>query len=426
MEGLFETHPDLDERDRAFINNLVQGVLRWRLRLDWIIGQFIDIPLRKLNNRILDILRLAVYQVFFLDRVPDSAAVNEAVTQAKADPRTRHFVSFVNGVLRNLCRNKDSVSLPERGGGISRYLSVHHSYPEWLVEKWVAELGVDSAERLLEAQNRISDLNIRTNTLKTDRDGLLTLLSDLGVNALPAAYAPDGVVLKGFSGRIDRLRPFRDGLFQVQDQAAQIVSCLLAPKPGDEVLDMCAGLGGKSTHLAELMKGKGRVIALDSDPRRLSGLGENSRRLGISCINPLLADASNSLSSLLKRRFRHILIDAPCSGLGVLSRHPDGKWRHTGADIARISALQKTILREAASVLESGGRMLYVTCSISREENEGVVDDLLQGHADISLIDLKKDAPDWCLDLIDHRGLLKTLPHVHQMDGFFAALLTRR
>jgi 16S rRNA (cytosine967-C5)-methyltransferase len=414
-----------DERDRAFINSLVQGVLRRRSRLDWIIEQFSAIPLKRIDEEILNILRIACFQIFFMDKVPESAAVNEAVNLARAGKRPRHVIAFVNGVLRTICRSRDKIKFPDRERSPAQYLSVFYSYPMWLAEKWVRELGMDVTEALFSEQNSVPDINIRTNTLRISRDALMESLVRDGINARPLTRSPQGIVLEGFRGRVDTLAAFRDGLFQVQDQAAQIAAHLLSVKPGDTVLDICAGLGGKSSHLVELMGGKGQVIGLDNNKGRLARLVENARRLGMDNILPLEADASSPLSSLFQNRFNRVLLDAPCSGLGVISRHPDIKWNRRAEDIEALAAMQKTFLNSAASVVEKRGELLYVVCTISREENEEVVRDFLQSNRDMSLADLKEHAPGWCLDLIDDRGFYRTWPHKHHMDGFFAALFRK-
>lgn len=425
LDDLFRAKPDLNDRDRAFINQLVQGVLRWKIRLDWIIEQAADFPLKKLNPRILNILRLAVFQIFFLDRVPESAAVNEAVKQSKRG-HGRHVVSSVNGILRSVCRQKDRIGFPSRDQGVGRYLSLSYSYPEWLVQKWLDEWGTETTEALLSAGNRVPALVIRTNILKLDRVELLSRLEEEGVKGEPTPYSPAGIRLEGFRGRPDSLRSFQEGLFQVQDEAAQTAAHLLLPQRGETVLDVCAGFGGKTTHLAELMGGTGRVVALDINRKRLISLCTASARLDIHPISPVVGDAARSLSSLFKRSFNKIMVDAPCSGLGVISRRPDIKWNKSREDVTRLAGLQKEILDGAASLLRKGGRMLYVTCTMSREENEGVVEALLNEHEDLSLLDLREEAPTWSRELIDEQGFLRTFPHRHRMDGFFAALFTRK
>ena len=426
LNDLFRCHPYMDNRDRAFISQLIQGVVRWKLRLDWIIGQFSIVPPEKIELHVLNILRLSLYQILFLERIPDSAAVNEAVNQVKGIKNAPHLISFVNAILRNICRRRNEIRFPHRTDERLDYLSVYHSYPDWLLKKWINELGDESTEKLITVQNRFPGLIIRTNTLKLSRNELLKHLSIEGIKAIPLSYAPQGIYLTNFRGRIDASPSFKKGLFQVQYEAAQIVSHILNPKPKESILDICAGFGGKSTHLAEITSGEGDISALDINRNRLVSLLNNTRRLGIVNVKPLVADASRSLSAIFRCKFDKIMVDSPCSGLGVISRHPDVKWNRNQDDIKRLARLQNTILKNAASVLKEGGRMLYVTCTISKEENEDVVKEFLVRNECMSLENLNYHMPEWGRDLVSEEGFFRTLPHVHKMDGFFAALFSKR
>ena len=416
---------DLTQRDRAFLNHLVQGVLRWRLRLDWIIKQNSHFPLRKIDLPILNLLRVALYQIFFMDRVPDSAAVNEAVSQAKRIG-PRYVVSFVNGLLRNVCRNKEKLHMPDREKDPDLFRSVFYSYPLWLVKMWDRDRGAELTDRLLSAGNELPRITLRVNTLKTDRNTLLARLAEESVQCSPSAYSPDGILAKDLRGKIDRLESFKDGLFQVQDEAAQVCTYLLDPRPGERVLDVCAGFGGKASHLAERMGDRGVIAALDISFRRLVNLRDNAARLSIRSIHPAVGDGSTDLTSLFKGEWDRVLVDAPCSGLGVISRHPDIKWNRKEEDLKRLSHLQGAILNQAFPLLRKGGTLLYVTCTLSREENEGVAKSLLRDHADARLVDLRRNAPSWCMDLIDENGFFRTFPHLHKMDGFFGALFEKK
>ncbi len=424
LEHVFKRDKDLTKRDRAFVLNIVQGVLRWRLRFDWIIKASVKFPFHKIEPSVLNILRIALYQIYFMDRVPESAAVNEAVKQVKASGK-RSAAGFVNGILRNICRNKFQLIFPDKEKDPIKYLSVFYSYPEWLIEKWIREIGIDSTERLLDVGNRIPDLFIRTNTLKVDRSGLIGHLEKEGVKAYASKSCPDGIKIEGLKGQVIQLEAFRNGLFQVQSEAAQICSHLLNPQSGESVLDLCAGLGGKSTHIAELMGGRGGVLSLDISHDRLVMLLENSLRLGIDCIQPVVADAVSAFPLSIRGVFDKIFVDAPCSGLGNLSRHPDGKWSRDEGDIKRLSVLQMRIINGAVPLLNAGGKLLYVTCTISRDENEGVVNEFLSKNKSMILEDLNDHAPEWTLKFINEKGYFNSLPHVHGMDGFFAALFRK-
>ena len=425
LEGAFKRHPHVTIRDRAFTYSLVQGVFRWRIRFDWIIKQAVQFPFRKIEPCVLNVLRIALFQIYFMDRVPQSAAVNEAVKQAKMVSKG-HAAGFVNGILRQICRQREKIVFPDKESEPVQYLSVSYSYPPWLVKKWVKELGIGPAECLMEAGNRIPDLVIRANRLKIERNGLIDLLEKDGLSARPTDYSPDGIKVGGLKGRIIRLKAFRKGLFQVQSEAAQLCSHLLNPVAEESVLDLCAGLGGKSTHLAELMGGKGGIVSLDINHGRLVKLLGSSSRLGIDCIHAFVADVGTNLSWLKYRSFDKILVDGPCSGLGVISRHPDGKWSRDENDIKRLSILQKNIMNEAVPLLKTGGKLLYVTCTISNEENEGVVNTFLKTNKGMCLKNLKEDAQEGALAFIDDQGFFRTLPHVHGMDGFFAAMFRKQ
>ncbi|NLD37511.1 MAG: 16S rRNA (cytosine(967)-C(5))-methyltransferase RsmB [Desulfatiglans sp.] len=425
LEDIFTKNPGFDERDRGFISNLIQGVIRYRLRLDYIIGGFSKTPVKKIDITVLNILRLAIYQIYFMDRVPESAAVDRAVEQAKALKGQQHVVPFVNGILRNICRNKDGVKFPDRKKTTVKYLSSFYSFPLWHAQRCLDEFGLTQTEELFEAQNRFPSVNIRVDRVKTTADELVKALKDESIDAVHAEYVPDCLILENFSGRIERLSSFIKGLFQVQDQAAQAVSWLLDVKPGQTILDVCAGLGGKSSHLMELMGGKGSVTALDTDKRRLEMLHENARRLGLKNIKSVVADASEPFPDNLKGAFDRVLIDAPCSGLGTIGRHPDIKWNRSEIDIKRISRIQRKILENSFEAVKPGGLILYVVCTYTREENRTVIDNFLQKNSGASLVDMNNNAPLWARNLIDNDGFFRSYPHTHKMDGFFAALIKK-
>jgi 16S rRNA (cytosine967-C5)-methyltransferase len=424
LDDLFIKNEDLKGRDRAFVSHLVLGVLRWQGRLDWVIDQKTAFSIKKISPTIRNILRLALYQIFFMDRVPDSAAVNEAVKQAKTS-RSRQGVSFVNGLLRSVCRDKEGLPLPDREEALPHHLAVRYAYPEWLVNKWLKEWGQPFTEKLLDAGNTHPILTLRTNTLRTNRHALMTTFRDEGLDPKATLFSPEGIVLQGFRGRPDRIESFRDGLFQVQGEAAQLTAHILSPAPNDRVLDLCAGLGGKTTHLAALMGNQGRIVAMDINLKKLEKLRSNTFRLGIRTIQTVLGNSASPYPMPLRTSFDKILLDAPCSGLGVLSKHPDGKWNRNEADIERLSRLQESLVTNAAPLLKKGGHLLYETCKIYRPENEGVVDKVLSTCSNLSLLDIKKHLPHWGRNLSDNAGFLRTFPHIHGMEGFFAALFEK-
>lgn len=411
--------------DRAFVSHLVLGVWRWRGRLDWMLGRVSSRPLRSVSPIVLNILRLALYQVLYMDRVPDSAAVNEAVEQAKARGLGR-AAGFVNGLLRNLCRTHGEIPFPDPEADPVRFLAATHAYPEWLAARWLERFGFEETGALLAAQNRVPGLDIRVNRLKGAPEALISALAGEGVKAVPVEGVPGALSLEGLRGRVDRLRAFQEGLFQVQDRGAQVAGHLLAPLPGERILDLCSGYGGKATHLAELTGDRARVTSLDIHHRRLVELRRTLNRLGLLQVDPVRADGARGLDRLFRTTFDAVLVDAPCSGLGVLRRHPDGKWNRSESDFPRLAALQEALVLQGAQRLRPGGRLLFVTCTVTREENEGVVEAVLEEDPELSLARLDEGAPPWARRFVDARGFFRTLPHIHDADGFFGALLVKR
>jgi 16S rRNA (cytosine967-C5)-methyltransferase len=425
LEDAFRLDPELDSRDKAFAVHLVQGVLRWRARLDWLIASYAAFPFKRIEPDVLTILRIALYQMVFMDRVPASAAVNEAVKQVSSSRRP-HLNRFVNGILREISRRGGRCDFPSKKKDPVAHLSIRYSYPEWLVRKWIAEVGWESVEALLDAGNRISPMVLRVSSRRADREHLAAMLSSEGIRVSNTAFSPDGLVVEEMRGPVGEVKAFREGFFTVQGEAAQVASRLLAPSPGNDVLDLCAGLGGKTTHLAELAADTGVVIAVDRNKQRVMELARAARRMGLGSIHAVAGDVLENRGRWLRGNFDRIMLDAPCSALGTISRHPDVKWSHREGDIRRLSKLQASLLDCAVDLLRPGGRMLYATCTISRDENEGVVEACAGKHRSIFIEDLRKTAPGWAMPLLDEHGFLRCLPHVHHTEGFFAAMLVKK
>ena len=406
-----------DQRDSSFILELVNGVLRHRRHLDWILDQFSPQPLSRTDVRTRNILRLGAYQMLFLDRVPVSAAVNTAVELAKTHGGKN---GYVNGLLRNLDRQRSTIVEPPSKDIVKR-LSILHSHPAWLVRRWVARFGAERTEALLRENNLPSPLVIRTNTLRTTRDKLRASLESEGAAASETAYSASGLRVHSSPG-IRSLTAYQKGWFMVQDEAAQLIGILTAPRPGEAVLDVGAAPGGKATHLAELMGNIGTIAALEIDPGRIGKIRENCERLGTSIIKPVMGDAT----AYRKGTYDRILIDAPCSGLGVLRRHPDGRW-HKGEDTIRERAdLQRRILSNCAGLLKPGGVLVYATCTTEPEENEAVIDDFIARSPEFFLDDPRPHLPAPAVRLVDGRGFFRTFPEESALDGFFGARLVKK
>lgn len=404
--------------DRGFLTELVYGVLRRRGTLDHLLSQFAGRPVERLDMPLLVLLRLGLYQIRFLDRVPPSAAVNETVKLSKeAVPRAS---GLVNAVLRRACRGPEEVSWPDTNADPARFIAARHSHPRWLAERWIAELGRDEAEELAEAMSRPAPFTVRTNLLKTTREALADRLAQEGVASLPGRWSSAALHLES-PGSLMRIPSFREGLFTVQDEASQLVALLLDPRPGERVLDACAAPGGKATYLAELMENKGTVLACDVAGKKLRLVEEGAQRLGISIIETKEMDAAAGPELPL---FDRILTDAPCSGLGVLRRNPEGKWWKTAEDVERLAAAQRRIVESLAERLRKGGVLVYATCSTSRSENEDVIDYFLSRHPEFVIEDVRMILAG-SEDFATPEGYFRSWPHRHGMDGFFAVRLKK-
>jgi len=413
----------LEARDRALAQELIYGVLRHRSRLDWRLDQVASKPMAKLPAHIRTVLRLGAYQLLCLHKIPPSAAVNESVSLVKTG-RTApgYWTGFVNAVLRALIRT----DIPEEpADGPVPSLSIRHSCPPWLTERWIARFGTERAAALCEATTTVPPLTIRANTLRISRDVLQAGLAELGYQARSTAVSPVGLVLEK-CGSIEEIPLFHEGLFYVEDEAAQLIPLLLDPQPGELVLDACAAPGGKTTHLAARMENQGEIIALDRSAARLKFVGENCRRLGITIVHPIRADATAPFSSTARdRHFDRILVDAPCSGLGVLRRHPEAKWRKEAASLARHPAIQRQTLDQVSRLLRPGGVLVYSTCSSEPEENEQVIDQFCREHQDFHRESIAPWLPPSGSSFVTIQGDLSTMSNDQSMDLFFAARLRK-
>ena len=412
------------QRDRALLQTLVFGVLRWRGRIDFVIETFSRTPLTKIQPDILNVLRMALFQVMFLDRIPVSAAVNTAVELAK--PLAPDWVvRFVNAVLRKAAAGYEKVPFPVLAQNPVAALASSKSFPPWLIRHWLHRFGPDETAALCDAVNTIPPVTLRVNTLKVQREVLLRTLTDEGGTALAAPLAPHALLLRHPQKPIEEFQAFQRGWFQVQDEAAQLVTILLDPQPGERILDACAGLGGKTGHIAQLMQNRGVVVALDVNAAKLKVLTAEMARLGISIVRSSSADLSRGRLSDNHGPYDRILLDAPCSGLGVLRRNPDAKWSVEETALGGFSRRQVEFLNRLAVRVKPGGILVYAVCSSEPEEGEAVVDAFMKNHPDYRL----ENAADFLPRLVDNPltcdGFLKTYPHRHGSDGFFSARFRR-
>ncbi|GFO68758.1 ribosomal RNA small subunit methyltransferase B [Geomonas limicola] len=407
--------------DRGLLTELVYGVLRRQATLDHIVGQFSKQRPEKLELYVRLLLRLGIYQAFFLDRVPVSAAVNETVNLAKElAPRA---AGFINAVLRSADRGRDGIRYPDPAEQPVQYLAARYSHPQWLVAQWLEQLGLEDAEALATAMAEPPPFTIRANTLRIGRDGLLERLGRDGIGGTPTTWSPDGIRLN-HSGAVTRLAPFAEGLFTVQDESSQLAPLFLTPRKGERVLDACAAPGGKTTQIAQLMENAGEIYACDVNQRKLRMIRETCDRLGIDIVRTFTMDASTPSNAIREVKFDRILVDAPCSGLGVIRRNPEGKWWKQPGDLQQLAVTQFAILENLAEYLKVGGTLLYATCSTSVMENEAVVDRFLVRHPEFEAEDLRPLFPQFA-SLFTERGYFRSWPHRDGMDGFFAARLKK-
>lgn len=425
----------MDGRDRAFAMELVYGVLRRQETIDWRLEPALKKPLPRLPLMVQMLLRMGMYQLVYMDRVPASAAVNESVNLAKANKAQlgRDWSGLVNAVLRTVMRLPER-PLPELQPDPAVALSIRYAVPQWLCTRWVEQMGVERAEAACQTVSAVPALTLRVNRQRVTRDAFLEQLIGAGIAARPTTVSPAGVILE--EGRaVTTIPGFQEGLFYVEDEAAQLVPLLLDPQPDERILDVCAAPGGKATHLAELMSNRGQIVAMDRHAGRLQVLKENCQRLGVTIIAPVVGDA-RELGTVVARQktdpqipspgvFDRILVDAPCSGIGVLRRHPDAKGKKDVGMFARHQTLQAEILKQASSVLRPGGVLVYSTCSTEPEETEEVIARFSRDHSEY----VRESIVPWlhasAVPFVTAQGSLCTMGNTLGMDGFYAVRLRK-
>jgi len=405
----------LDPRDASLCTEIVYGTLRWRRHLDWRLAPHLNRPLAKLDPWVRALLRLTLYQLVFLDRVPRWAAVDEAVSVARLKSRVPGPAEFVNAVLRSFTR---AAAPPPPPADPIEAASVRWSFPDWMAARWIARYGPDEAERLMAALNERPPVTIRANSLRISREDLAARLRDEELAETdPTALAPEGLTVR--RGGVGRWAAFASGWCSIQDEASMLIARLLDPQPGEMVADTCAAPGTKTTHMAQLMGNRGRIVAMDPNAARLRLLAQAATRLGVSIVEAHTGGVA-AVSGRWKNRCDRVLVDAPCSNLGVLRRNPDVKWKREEADLGRLAEKQQSVLTAGAALAKPGGRLVYATCSLEPEENDDVVRSFLAAHPD-----WRVDAPADFPVAPDAGGVIRCLPHVHGTDGFTAVRLIR-
>jgi 16S rRNA (cytosine967-C5)-methyltransferase len=409
-------------KDENLVREIVYGVIENLTYIDYIISKLSAKKMEKIHPKILDILRMGVYQIAFTDKIPDRAAVNESVNLAKKYVHSG-AAGFVNGILRNFSRKKDEVMKIDCGDRLE-FLSIKYSHPKWMIERWIKAYGEDFAEKLLEANNSKPKLNLRVNNLKTDKDTLKRVLTNYGYEVYDTKYARDGIVVEN-PVRITDIDEFKQGHFTIQDESSMLVAQIANPKEDSIILDLCSAPGGKATHLAQIMNNKGRIICCDIYKHKLELIKENANRLGINIIETKLQDAQ-VLDENMVGIFDICIVDVPCSGLGIIRRRPEIKWNRKEEDIDDLVEIQKNILNNASKYVKPGGLIIYSTCTIEDSENLSRVNEFLSKNKEFKLSSFDQ------LIYYDEnmktskQGYVQMFPNIHGTDGFFIARIKKK
>lgn len=425
LTELLRQYPHMDQRERAFCTELVYGVIRHLLKLDYILGRLLSRPLKSLKLPVKNVLRIALYQLIYLPEIPERAVIHSAVEQIKKS-KYSGLAGLVNGVLRNYIRNQGEIPFPDPQADRISYLALEYSTPEWLIRRWIDQFGKDKTEQIVKAGNERAPFSVRVNRHRAEVSRVRNGLTDLGYQVEPGAILPEALVLKESPLPIENSAYFKDGQLIVQDESSMLVAHLVDPQPGETVIDLCAAPGGKSTHLAELMNDRGHIYSIDDHPHKINLIQENAERMQLKSIHPCLGDARDftlPASGLADR----VLVDAPCSGTGVLRRRVDAKYRKKPEDIKELAVLQRQILERAVQLVKPGGCLVYSTCTLEREEDEAQVEWLLNQFPEYHIEDYRQFLPDRLQVFLDEPDRLwaKVLPNSQGGDGFFMCRFRR-
>ncbi|TCO78981.1 16S rRNA (cytosine(967)-C(5))-methyltransferase RsmB [Marinisporobacter balticus] len=405
--------------DRRLITELVYGVLENKIYLDFMIGKLSKIKMKKIDPKVLNILRMGLYQLIYLDKIPSFAAVNESVKLVKKIDFKAS--GFVNGILRNFIRDRENIKVPTLSENQVMHLCITYSHPKWMVESWLKEFGQDFTIALLKANNETPKLSVRMNTLKTTKKELVEKLIRQGIDVFEDTYVEEAIHI-GNLKNIAEMEIYKEGFFQIQDESSMLVAHVLDPKPGEFVIDVCAAPGGKTTHIAQLMKNKGKILARDIYEHKLKLINDNAKRLGIEIIKTEVFNAKETDENLYGQADK-VLVDAPCSGLGIIRRKPELKYNKKPEDTKQLAKLQLDILNNASNYVKKDGILVYSTCTIESQENIDVIKKFINSHEDFEIRDINDYLP------INFRGeqkILQLYPNIHGTDGFFICKLKKK
>ncbi len=410
-------HSQLSSVDKALLFEIVHGVIRQLGYLDWILTGFYKGMYVKCIPNVKNAMRVGLYQILFLDKIPTYAAINESVEFVKKI-QGKKSADLTNAVLRNIIRNKENIRFPDRNENLIQFLSAFYSHPIWLVKRWLKQYGEEFTESLLQANNAKPSISLRVNKIKTNKPELKKLLKQVEIKFHESKYFDEYLHLQNLSN-IQDWAYFKKGYLTIQDESTAFSVKFLDPQPGERVLDMCAAPGGKTSFLADLMKNKGEIVALDLYDGRLEMLRQNMKRLGVNIVKTVAVDLMDFNDN---DKFDKILADVPCSGLGTLTKKPDIKWKRYLGELKKLNDLQLRILQKAATLVRKNGYIVYSTCSIDKDENWNIVNKFLQKHDNFELINASSRFSE---NLIDENNCVQTFPNVHKIDGAFAAKLKK-
>jgi 16S rRNA (cytosine967-C5)-methyltransferase len=411
---------NLDSKYHSLYRKSVLGVIENLMFIDYAIDMFSKTKTRKMEDEVLSVLRLAVYQMMFLEYSYENAVVNESVQHMK-DKGNLGASKFVNAVLRNILRNREKINDSLENLPYLEMISIKYSYPKWLVEKWTYQFGKEEIESVLKANNSEAPLEIRVNTLKISADELMDILNKKGIKTERCRYADKGIILKNPSD-LGSLDEYKRGLFSIQSESSMLAGQVLNPREGSFIIDLCAAPGGKSLNAAEAMKNTGRIISRDIYEGKLKLIEKEAHRLGINNITAEVSDAVK-LDETLIGKADFCIVDVPCTGLGIIRRKPEIKYNKLEKDIFEIQKMQYKILENASKYLKNGGELVYSTCTTNREENIDIIIEFLKNNPCYAMTDISEETKNF--SGTGREGYIEIYPHVNGMDGFFIAKIKR-
>lgn len=408
-----------DKRDVSLVTEIVNGTIKNKIYIDYVLQQFSKQKLENLSPWVRNILRISAYQILFLDKIPESAAVNEGVNLTKKYSH-EGSAKFVNAVLRNLIRKKDEIKFPQKDKDQVGYLSINYSFPSWLTEHFIKLYGVENTEKMFDFFNQVPETWIRINKLKISEEEAEKLFLDKDIAIEKSKYVPEAYRIPG-GYPLMKMDEYREGFFSVQDETSMIAVDILDPSPGENIIDVCSAPGGKTVFIAERMKNQGNVKALEFYEHRLISIVQYCLRNHITIVDAEVGDARDSYPEY-REKFDKVLADVPCSGLGVLGKRPDLKYQADPSKFEEINEIQRDILKSSAEMLKPGGILLYSTCTLNSKENQEIINEFLLDNSNFERVKI----PEKYEKFLDEEGNFQTLPFRDNMNGFFIAKLRKR